>query len=293
MSKYWPEFAQNGKDDVRICDVLRHESGLAWFTESLGSIKDAWIELIKKNEIGELIEKQPLHFPQYQTHHVSKAEYHAITRGLILNEIVRRIDLKKRTMGEIMRQELCIEGIYCGLKKSEMPQTVAQTHASRGVLKSLFKAQFSIPMQIYRLHKYLLKIHRGNNSERPAFCIDAKNVDSGQDLADFYHAKNTIKAELPSCNMQANARGCAELASIMATGGYPIMSSGTWKEMHSAPEANVMFDFSGKYTKFGKRRIFSCSKSMDRFEIRSLFTSWIFYAKSNRRSIERILESSC
>ena len=64
MSKYWPEFAQNGKDDVRICDVLRHESGLAWFNESLGSIKDAWIELIKKNEIGELVEEQTLNFPQ-------------------------------------------------------------------------------------------------------------------------------------------------------------------------------------------------------------------------------------
>ena len=109
VSKHWPEFAQNGKEDVRICDILRHESGLAWFTQSLGSIKDAWIELIKNNEIGEWIEKQPLHFPQYPTH-VSKSEYHAISRGLILNEIVRGIDLKKRAMGEIMRQDLCIEG---------------------------------------------------------------------------------------------------------------------------------------------------------------------------------------
>ena len=23
VSKYWPEFAQNGKEDVRICDILR------------------------------------------------------------------------------------------------------------------------------------------------------------------------------------------------------------------------------------------------------------------------------
>ena len=47
VSKYWPEFAQNGKEDVRIFEVLRHESGLAWFTESLPTIKDAWIELVK------------------------------------------------------------------------------------------------------------------------------------------------------------------------------------------------------------------------------------------------------
>ena len=31
IAKYWPEFAQNGKENVKICDVLRHESGLAYF----------------------------------------------------------------------------------------------------------------------------------------------------------------------------------------------------------------------------------------------------------------------
>ena len=31
IAKHWPEFAQNGKENVRICDVLRHESGLAHF----------------------------------------------------------------------------------------------------------------------------------------------------------------------------------------------------------------------------------------------------------------------
>ena len=86
---------------------------MAWFTESLSSIKDAWIELIKKNEIGEIIEKQPLHFPQYKESD-SKSEYHAITRGLLLNELIRRIDPKKRTMGEILRQELNMEGLYLG-----------------------------------------------------------------------------------------------------------------------------------------------------------------------------------
>ena len=31
IAKYWPEFAQSGKENVKICDVLRHESGLAHF----------------------------------------------------------------------------------------------------------------------------------------------------------------------------------------------------------------------------------------------------------------------
>jgi CubicO group peptidase (beta-lactamase class C family) len=35
VSKHWPEFAQNGKENIKVCDVLRHESGLAWFKKSL------------------------------------------------------------------------------------------------------------------------------------------------------------------------------------------------------------------------------------------------------------------
>ena len=64
ISKYWPEFGQNGKEDVKICDVFRHQSGLSWFTESISSVENAWTENIKKNKIGALIENQKLHFPK-------------------------------------------------------------------------------------------------------------------------------------------------------------------------------------------------------------------------------------
>ena len=83
---------------TRICDVLQHESGLAWFTESIPSIKNVWPENIKNNEMGSFIEKQKQHFPQYKDIE-SKTEYHAVTRGLIINEIVRRIDPKVCRLG--------------------------------------------------------------------------------------------------------------------------------------------------------------------------------------------------
>ena len=93
VSKHWPEFALNGKEHIRIVDILRHESGLAWFTTSIPSIRDAWKDNIKRNKIGKIIEDEPIHFPKYQ-HLDSPSEYHTITRGLIINEIVRRIDPK-------------------------------------------------------------------------------------------------------------------------------------------------------------------------------------------------------
>ena len=37
ISKHWPEFGQNGKEDVTVADLMRHEVG---FTEILMLYKD-------------------------------------------------------------------------------------------------------------------------------------------------------------------------------------------------------------------------------------------------------------
>ena len=91
IAKHWPEFAQNGKENVKICDVLRHESGLAYFKENAPSLEDMTTANIKLNKVGEIIEKEELHFPEYKDSD-SKREYHSIVRGSILNEVCRRID---------------------------------------------------------------------------------------------------------------------------------------------------------------------------------------------------------
>ena len=31
ISSYWPDFGQNGKEDITVADLLRHEAGLAQF----------------------------------------------------------------------------------------------------------------------------------------------------------------------------------------------------------------------------------------------------------------------
>ena len=91
VSKHWPEFAKNGKEDIRICDVLRHESGLPWFSEIPEKTEMMWTENIKKNKIGEFIENQTPQWAVKPGKPNSKFQYHSLTRGVILNEIVRRI----------------------------------------------------------------------------------------------------------------------------------------------------------------------------------------------------------
>ena len=54
VTKYWPEFGQNDKQDIKISDVCQHRAGLANFSQ-VPSIKDMWTENIKTNMLGALI----------------------------------------------------------------------------------------------------------------------------------------------------------------------------------------------------------------------------------------------
>ena len=54
-------------------------------------MKDCWTKNIKQNKIGGFIEQQEQHFPVPKDNIAFKREYHMLTRGLILNELVRRI----------------------------------------------------------------------------------------------------------------------------------------------------------------------------------------------------------
>lgn len=213
ISKHWPAFGSNGKGDVTIAEVFRHAGGLSYFTESIPSIKDAWIENIKANKISDFIEKQPLHFP---TTGDKKTEYHAQTRGMVINELVRRLDPKQRTIGEILREDIKIKGIYLGASSDANSDPVPQTLMSNAVLDYVFK-----------LFGFL-------KSDQPAFMTEL-GTNFGQDFINAYNSPDMAKAEVPSVSFRANARGLGKLASIMANGGQGLMSEDAWKEMHSEP----------------------------------------------------------
>ena len=55
------------------------------------TLDDCTTANIKLNKVGEIIEKEALHWPEYKNSD-SKRAYHGQVRGFILNEIIRRID---------------------------------------------------------------------------------------------------------------------------------------------------------------------------------------------------------
>lgn len=100
---------------------MRHESGLSVLHKVLKP-EDLFLENIKKNSIGEIIETDSLVLPE-GNHRM----YHTLSRGWIENEIFRRVYPEGKTMGEFLREEINPNqgvNILCGVKDEDFEKLV-------------------------------------------------------------------------------------------------------------------------------------------------------------------------
>ncbi len=118
VAEFWPEFAQHGKSEVTLAQLLSHQAGLAALDETA--------EVTDHAAVVRALEKQtPLWAPG--TGH----GYHARTFGFLVDELVRRID--GRTTGaywrEIFAEPLGLD-LWIGLPAEENAR-VATIYAAR------------------------------------------------------------------------------------------------------------------------------------------------------------------
>ena len=138
ISGIWPEFAKNGKGEGTVGDLMRHELGLPLLSRSLHP-HDFTLANIKNNMFGEMLEQEAYAYPPGE-----RRDYHVITRGMIANEIVRRVDPKGRTIGEILRYHISepLEArAFIGLKEEELKDAVNVEYLSP--IKFMMRSMFS------------------------------------------------------------------------------------------------------------------------------------------------------
>ena len=94
VKRYWPEFAQNGKDKVEVRHLLSHSAGLAGMDEPM-SAEDVydWERMV-----AALARQAPWWEPG------TASGYHALTQGHLIGEVVRRIT--GSSLGQFFRREL-------------------------------------------------------------------------------------------------------------------------------------------------------------------------------------------
>lgn len=110
VARYWPEFAANGKEHIKVSQVMSHSSGLSGWREPITAE-----DLYDWDKMTSLLAAQaPLWEPG------TASGYHVLTYGYLIGEIVRRITGK--SLGTVFREEIAAPlgaDFHIGLPASE------------------------------------------------------------------------------------------------------------------------------------------------------------------------------
>jgi CubicO group peptidase (beta-lactamase class C family) len=94
VAKYWPEFAANGKERIKVSHLMSHTSGLPGWREPITAE-----DLYDWDKLTSMLAAQaPLWEPG------TASGYHPLTFGYLIGEVVRRITGK--SLGTVFREEI-------------------------------------------------------------------------------------------------------------------------------------------------------------------------------------------
>ncbi|MCZ6656531.1 MAG: serine hydrolase [Gammaproteobacteria bacterium] len=94
VKKYWPEYAQNGKENTEVRHFMSHSAGLSGMDEPMvGDDVYDWEKMVDA-----LARQAPWWEPG------TASGYHALTQGHLIGEVVRRIT--GRSIGQFFKEEI-------------------------------------------------------------------------------------------------------------------------------------------------------------------------------------------
>ena len=225
ITEYWPEFGQNGKEDVTLGDLMVHESGVPILEDIDGEEAMSWAAMQNEEAFSDRLAKQRHVFDGEK-----KRAYHAVSRGWFLNEIVKRADPLGRTIGQIAQQELMldykdVELYYSALpNESDWEERLSPMH-DYPMLRIIGRLFFPEDMQTSKflgnsktlpLHKIVKKILYGKSLTRdtlaPKFATRPH----------MFRTKEAHAVESTSFSLKTNAHSLAKIMSMMANKGHSI-----------------------------------------------------------------------
>lgn len=233
---YWPEFAANGKEGLSVADLMRHEAGLANLDTSL-DMEDLFRHNIKQNAVGRVLESQT---QNYEDAEHARREYHAITRGWIVNELFRRVDPEGRTIGEFLQQEISgpmQADAMIGVPEKDLSRMTPVVPLGIGthLLESL-KPQalgrgvvHNFATLMGRLIRLIPAMRKAAKAGLPPALVGMKDLG-------IFNEPSFAMGETPSANATCSARGLARVAAMLAArgefAGNCYLSRETWSAMH-------------------------------------------------------------
>ncbi|CAB5101890.1 unnamed protein product [Rhizophagus irregularis] len=216
ISKYWPEFAQGGKENVTLLDLMVHRAGVGFIDSHDMSVQD----LYDLDNLSEILAKQPHNF-----NGVPKRAYHGISRGWYLNEIVRRVDPRHRTIGRIVSEDIVPEyNIEFYLSTNKLLKDRLSNIYTYPLVRMLSKMILPEKFLSEPLHPIFFQMMDKNSDAYKSLILTAP--DHTQQPQDWNHFE-MLMPEGPSYNGVTNSRSMAKLAAVLANKGesLPIVTS--------------------------------------------------------------------
>jgi len=216
VAKYWPEFAQNGKAEVTVAQLMSHSSGLSGWEEPI--TREDLYDWDKATSL--LAAQAPWWEPGTQV------GYHAITQGYLVGEVVRRITGK--SLGTVFREEIAEPldaDFHIGLA-AEHDRRVADL----------------IPPKAGAAQAAANNIQRKTFTNPPINPFDTRS-------------REWRGAEIPAAGGTGNARSVAEIHALLANGGIDkgkriLSEAGCRKALEQQIEGNDLV-LMGLPLKFG------------------------------------------
>ena len=131
VSTYWPEFAQNGKQEITVRQLLAHQGGLFAFDEPVDRSTVA--------DLDRLAAVMARHKPVWQPG--TRQAYHGLTLGFYEGELMRRVDPQHRTLGQFFQDEIATplgEDFYIRLPE-DIPNSRLATLSPPGRLEMFIR----------------------------------------------------------------------------------------------------------------------------------------------------------
>lgn len=271
ITDYWPEFGANGKGELTVADLMRHEAGLANFDTSM-ALDDLLTENIKQNSVGRIIEG---HAQSYSAGSANRREYHAVTRGWIVNEVFRRVDPAGRTIGEFLREDISgplDADAIIGVKREELARVSKVSPLGFGYqfLESL-KPKFLGRKIVHNIFQILGRLFRIIPAIRRRGTATAAAPFEGMKSIGFFNEPDLAMGETPSANANCSARGLAKIAAMMSAGGKfggkEYLSEQAWTALHDNPvQENMGGIFNTRFTQGGVNQFVECTASNTRMD---------------------------
>ena len=199
VARYWPEFAQEGKEKITVRQLLAHQAGLFAFDEPV----DRRVVADPERLAVVLARQKPAWEPG------TRQAYHALTLGFYEGELMRRVDPRHRTLGRFFQDEIASwldEDVYLRLPE-EIPNARLATIAPPNRLRMLAGFPVRLTLEAMNRHSNIYRALVTN----PGFAIylDEERV----------YARNF---EVPSGGGVATARGIAHAYAAFVSRGRAL-----------------------------------------------------------------------